>query len=188
MAYVQIFSQNGGMSIYALNDTTKALIVISEVAEDGSSAGNVYLANAPSTGISIKRLTDHTVTKSLGGDFLLASFGDTPEDIRISGLNFFGLKCQQGESQPTYDDIMEFYDANKVSYRPDKRLDITFSTNNNVFRCALVGLEARSSSDPEYANVLYTYTLTLVGVKKKGGGALLGVRETEGGIEIGPGI
>ena len=167
MSYVQVFSQNGGLSVYNLNNETKTLIVITEVDED-SNESKVYLANAPMTGISIKRLTDHTITKSLGGDFLLAAFGDTPDEIRLSGLNFFGIKCPTGASQATYDDIMDFYERNKVSTNPRRRLDITFSSATRVFRCALIGMDAKSSGDPEYANVLYTYTLSLVGVPKIG--------------------
>jgi len=170
MSYVQIFNQAGAVSLFKL-DETKPLITIATVDVDaGESKPNIFLANAPKTGISIKRLTDHNVTKSLGGDFLLSTFGDTPVDIQLSGLNIFATKCDLGLGSTDYSDIMDFYEKNKVSTNPRKRIDITVSSGNDkpgqVFRCALVMLKAQSANDPEISNLLYTYSLSLIGVRR----------------------
>ena len=172
MSYVQIFNQAGAVSLMKLDDT-KPLITIATVDVDESSEKprpNVFIGNAPKTGIVIKRLTDHNVTKSLGGDFLLSTFGDAPVDIQLSGLNIFATKCDLGLGTPEYDDIMDFYEKNKVSTNPKKRIDITVSSGaskpGKVFRCALIRMTAQSANDPEISNLLYTYSLSLIGVRR----------------------
>ena len=167
MGSVNIFGK-GGVSVYNLADSSKALITLAVANTGEANSTPVYLANAPQTGIRIKQLTDHSVNKALGGDFLLNSFGDTPVDIQLSGLNFFAMKCDLGVSQPTDDDILQFYDDNKVSANPGRRLDITINSGKSgkLFRCALIGMQAQSASDPEFVNILYTYTLSLIGAPK----------------------
>lgn len=173
MGFVNIFGQGGGASVYDLADNTKPLIAISTVT-DGKQGPKLYMANAPTSGIRIQRLTDHSINKSLGGDFLINVFGDTPDDIQLSGLNFFAYKCGDILKTAEYDDIMDFYDQNKVSTDRSKRIDVTIANSGTdakkpgqVFRCALIKLTAQSSSEPDFSNVLYTYTLSLVGVAKK---------------------
>lgn len=169
MGYIDVFSKAGGISFHDAGEH-KSLITIVQPGT-GSEKTTIYLAFAPLTGISVKQLTDHTVNKALSGDFMLATFGDTPVDIQLSGLCFFGARCDGMFEGVSNDDIMEFYARNKVSENPTARLDITMATSNNAFRCALIGMRSQSTNDTELNGLLYTYNLSLVGVPIKVQGA-----------------
>ena len=163
MGYVDVFSKAGGISFHDIGQR-KSLITI---VQPGAEKPTIYLAFAPFTGISIKQLTDHTVNKALSGDFMIAAFGDTPSDIQLTGVCFFGAKCGGVFENVSDDDIMEFYAKNKVSENPNARLDITMATSNNAFRCALIGMRSQSTIEAELSGMLYTYNLSLIGVPIK---------------------
>lgn len=165
MAFVNIFSQTGGVALQSTGER-KSLITIVQPAT-GNEKTTIYFAFAPVTGISIKQLTDHTVNKALSGDFMLAAFGDTPADIQLSGVCFFGLKCGALYTEASEDDVMEFYTKNKISENPGARLDITMATSNNAFRCALIGMRSQSTNESDLSGLLYTYNLSLIGVPIK---------------------
>ena len=169
MGYIDVFSKAGAVSFQNAGKH-KSLITIAQP-KTGIDKATVYLAFAPVTGISIKQLTDHTVNKALSGDFMLATFGDTPVDIQLSGLCFFGSGCGGMFESLSDDDIMAFYARNKVSENPTARLDITMATSKNAFRCALIGMRSQSTNDAELNGLLYTYNLSLVGVPIKVQGA-----------------
>lgn len=164
--YIDVFSKAGGVAFANLGKRP-ALITIVQPKGIEMEDPKLYFAYAPATGISIKQLTDHTINKALSGDFMLASFGDTPVDIQLSGVCFFGVKCGQMQAQLSNNDIMEFYNKNKVSENPSARLDITMGTSNNAFRCALIGMKSQSTNEGDMNGLLYTYNLSLVGVLLK---------------------
>lgn len=163
MGYIDVFSKNGGVAFQSLGKRSSLITIV----QPGAEKPTIYLAFAPFTGISIKQLTDHTVNKALSGDFMIAAFGDTPSDIQLSGVCFFGAKCGGMFESVSNDDIMEFYARNKISENPSARLDITMATSNNAFRCALIGMRSQSTNDTELNGLLYTYNLSLIGVPLK---------------------
>lgn len=166
---MRLFNPLGGVSETIVSTKNTAFITLSKV------GGKSYLlAKAPVKGVDIRQLTDFSVTKSLDYDFLVTTFGDTPTQIEISGLSFFNLNgCPlSAQSASDHDQIMNFYDKNKISSNLSARFDVAVApvsrSKTSVFRCVIVGLRVtNSASGPEQAgNISYNYTLSLVGVKK----------------------
>jgi hypothetical protein len=165
---ISLFSPVGSVNKAQLTDSSKvAYITISEAYGD-----NIILGYAPITGVDIKQLTDYSVTKSLFGDFLVSTFGDTPVMITLRGLNFFNINgCLLTGQKESKTQIMDFYKENRVSSAPSKRFDIsiaTSSTSTSAFRCVIVGLDTQNmSTDDGISNILYNYTMTLIGVDRE---------------------
>lgn len=131
----------------------------------------IALGYAPITGVAIRQLTDYSVTKSLDQDFLVATFGDTPTQITLKGLNFFNINgCQLAGSNESKQQIMDFYDQNKLSTDRTRRFDIAIATSSSstaAFRCVIVGLDAQNQATGDgLSNVMYNYTMQLIGVKR----------------------
>ena len=173
---LNIFNPRGSVS-RALLDTheknkIQSFITITSVGKSG-----ILLGSAPVTGVQISQLTDFSVTKSLDMDFLVATFGDTPTRIQISGLSFFNLNgCNLGNTRADNQQIMNFYKENKLSNRNSNRVDISIASGVGeppvAFRCVIVGLETKNqASDGGVSNIAYSYTMTLIGVDKQSGGA-----------------
>ena len=135
--------------------------------------GSILLGAAPVTGVSIQQLTDFSVTKSLDKDFLVATFGDTPVKITLSGISFFNLNgCRLNGSRKSNKQIMDFYRENKLSNRRSKRVDVSIASGAGetpvVFRCVIVALDTQNQADETgISNMLYSYTMTLIGVDKR---------------------
>ena len=166
---MRLFNPLGGVSESVISTQNTAFITLSKV------GGKSYLlAKAPVKGVDIRQLTDFSVTKSLDYDFLVTTFGDTPTQIEISGLSFFNLNgCPLNpQSSKDHDQVMNFYDKNKISSNLSARFDVAVApvsgTKTSVFRCVIVGLRVTNSSadSGQAGNVSYNYTLSLVGVRK----------------------
>jgi hypothetical protein len=143
-----------------------SFITLSEAGGD-----NIVLGYAPITGVKIRRLTDYSVTKSLDDDFLVATFGDTPTSIVISGMNFFNINgCELSGDNESKAQIMDFYENNKISTDKTKRFDVAIANSKSStvgFRCVIVGLDlANESRGDGLSNVMYNYTMQLIGVKR----------------------
>ena len=156
-----IYTDNSGQQI-----TNVAFITISEAGGD-----TIVLGYAPITGVAIRQLTDYSITKSLNKDFLVATFGDTPTQITISGINFFNINgCELAGDTESKEQIMDFYSKNKLSADRNKRFDVAIAASRDstaAFRCVIVGLDTQNQySTDGLSNVMYKYTMQLVGVER----------------------
>jgi hypothetical protein len=166
---MQIFSPTGSISTYKqVADGKKAYITLSAV---GSEQG-LLVGSAPITGVDIKQLTDYSVTKSLNKDFLVATFGDTPIQITLHGLNFFnmnGCALNMGDEADNRQ-ILDFYKENRLSTDPSKRFDVAIASDESAtvsFRCVIVGLTTQNQSASDGTNNrVYDYSMSLIGVDK----------------------
>ena len=192
-----IFEPTGGANVSDLGDTKVAFITIVPVKvantggkkEKEKEGSDVILAMAPMTEIEIRQLTDYSITKSLENDFIVATFGDTPVSITIRGINFFGLECKLGQEVHWFDyllfragdkkkenqQILDFYNRNKLSANPSARFDVAIASSEPdgdqdtaTYRCVVVGLDIINNAAREGAtsNIAYNYMLTMIGVKK----------------------
>ena len=166
---MKIFNRLGGVSETVVNSNKNtAFITMSKVG-----GPDLLLARAPVTSVDVSQITDFSITKSLDYDFLVTTFGDTPTKIEIQGISFFNLNgCALNPSSNTaHQQIMTFYDKNKLSANLSARFDVAIApvskNKASVFRCVIVGLRVGNNAGrQEGPNVSYTYTLSLVGVKK----------------------
>ena len=172
---MQVFNPFGSITKSPLrwqDSTGKQVANVAYITIAEAGGDNIVLGYAPITGVDIKQLTDFSVTKSLDRDFLIATFGDTPVQITLKGLNFFNLNgCTLLGNSASNDQIMEFYKKNRLSTDRFKRFDIAIaiSTNNTVvFRCVIVGLDTQNTASQDgLSNMLYSYTMTLIGVDRE---------------------
>lgn len=165
---MKIFNRLGGVSQQVVGNNNTAFITLSKVG-----GKSFLLARAPVTGVDVQQITDFSITKSLDYDFLVTTFGDTPTKIEIQGISFFNLNgCELNpSSDAAHQQIMTFYDKNKISANLTARFDVAIApvskSKVSVFRCVIVGLRVGNNAGrQEGPNVSYTYTLSLVGVKK----------------------
>lgn len=164
---LQIFSPFGSFSRHfiAPQGANVAYITISKAGGD-----DIILGYAPITGVDIRQLTDFSVTKSLNRDFLVATFGDTPVQITIKGLNFFNLNgcALKDDDVGSREQIMDFYKQNKLSAAPYDRFDVAITKSGETavsFRCVIVGLDTQNESTTDgTSNLFYRYTMSLIGV------------------------
>lgn len=156
-----IYTDRNGQQV-----TNVAFITISE-----AGGSDIVLGYAPITGVAIRQLTDYSITKSLNKDFLVATFGDTPTQITLKGINFFNINgCELASDTEAKEQIMDFYSKNKLSADRNKRFDIAIAASRNstaAFRCVIVGLETQNQSTGDgTSNIMYNYTMQLVGVER----------------------
>ena len=162
----------GGISQSIIKSTDNIAFITITVNSTGSGKtgtgmSKVQLAMAPVTGVEIQQMSDYSVTKSLDQDFLISTFGDTPVQITLRGVNFFNLgDCYQGKA---YKYISDFYDDNKVSSNKNIRFDVAIAsakTKAVAFRCVLVGLNMVNDTNTPAGQIMYNYTLSFIGVRK----------------------
>lgn len=149
----------------SINKETSGGSTLSDSAS--SKWSRVQLAMAPVTGVDIQQMTDYSITKSLDKDFLIATFGDTPVQITLRGVNFFNLgDCYKGNA---YRYISDFYDDNKLSSNKNIRFDVAIASSKSnavAFRCVLVGLSLANDTTTHAGQIMASYTLSFIGVRK----------------------
>ena len=171
-----IFSQLGAVS-QSVIEKDRAFITITKVGGTSGGTGDIrtILASAPVTAVNIKQLTDFSITKSLSNDFLVASFGDTPVQIQMQGINIIGINncmLEASSSDSTRTQIMEFYKKNKVSSDLTARFDVAIAQGPNQpavgFRCIIIALDVNNSNQSGMNTVhkTYNYSMSLIGANK----------------------
>ena len=63
------------------------------IASAGGPLKNIIVASAPITSVSISNASDTFVNKALSGDFMIASFGERPVNIRVTGVTLLSSYC-----------------------------------------------------------------------------------------------
>lgn len=169
---IQIFNPLGSTSTAAIatpKDGYVAFITIYDTEGD-----KVWLARAPITGVNIKQLADYSVTKALDNDFLVTTFGDTPVQIDLTGLNIYNMNgCAITDSKESRAQVLAYYKKKKISSNLKIRFDISIATGSGgpsaTFRCVLVSLNVKndaSSGAMDTGNRLYSYAMTFIGVSR----------------------
>lgn len=169
---LQIFNPIGSTSTSTVatpKDGYVAFITIYDTEGD-----KVWLARAPITGVNIKQLADYSVTKALDNDFLVTTFGDTPVQIDLTGMNIYNMNgCNIVDSAASKAQILSYYKKKKISSNLKIRFDISIATGSggpsSTFRCVLVALNVKndaSSGAMDTGNRLYSYAMTFIGVSR----------------------
>ena len=129
----------------------------------------IIIASAPMLGIRIEERSDCNITKSLAGDFLISSFGDSPVKISIDGMNIIRQVCSNKSATGDYPSITDFFDKNKVSTDIKKRVKLIIATSANTkktYNCAIIGFDTVLDTEyNEYGS--NRYSLHLIGVISK---------------------
>lgn len=140
---------------------------------DGSpvNADTVLFGSMPVSGLSVDQGVDHTLSKTLGNDFLVSEFGDVPVQIGLNGVNFFGKACKDDWGKQN-EQALDFYEKYKLSSAPGIRLGLSLTqgrTQAGLFTCVLTKMRAVGPAIEKAGSIpLYTYNLTLIGVRSKG--------------------
>lgn len=135
---------------------------------NGSSA---LYANMPITGVNITQGVDMSIAKTLNADFVVSEFGDSPVQISLSGINFYGNISCNGIGLLQNKQVMDFYEANKLSTDIGNRLDISItpaaSPRSGTFRCILVKMKSTTPiSQQQAVTPAYSYEMSLIGVRR----------------------
>lgn len=189
-----IFEQAGGISIQSLKTNNSAFLTItpvvtsrrygdddsvswdpssvfgSEVIALGNDKTALY-AHMPITGVNISQGVDMSIAKTLNADFLVSEFGDVPVQITLSGVNFYGFIGCNKRGITQHQQIMDFYEKNKLSANSGNRIDISItpavSPNSGAFRCVLCKLRISTPiKDGQGMLPAYTYEMSLIGVRR----------------------
>jgi hypothetical protein len=131
---------------------------------------NVVLATAPILGLSVEERADCSITKALNGDFVIASFGDTPVKLTISGVSILYTICQDRDNKATKgSSVASFFKSNKISTDATKRIKVAIAsspTDTTTYTCALIGYDTSFNEEYNEYNAS-RYTLHLIGVADK---------------------
>ena len=131
----------------------------------------VLFGSMPVSGLSVDQGVDHTLSKTLGNDFLVSEFGDVPVQIGLNGVNFFGKACKDDWGKQN-EQALDFYEKYKLSSAPGIRLGLSLTqgrTQAGLFTCVLTKMRAVGPAIEKAGSIpLYTYNLTLIGVRSKG--------------------
>ena len=198
MARLQIFNMAGGVSFQTIPTQNSAFITITPVkasryySDDqsawdpstvfgsqvldltktgiGNSSSALY-AHMPITNIKISQGVDMSIAKTLNMDFVITEFGDVPVQIVLSGVNFYGDVTCRGIGKVQDKQVMDFYEANKLSTNVNNRIDISItpaaSPNSGTFRCALVKMTNTTPVKAGQGVVpAYTYEMSMIGVRR----------------------
>ena len=138
-----------------------------------STSGKSLYAHMPVTGVHISQGVDMTIAKTLSDDFLVSAFGDMPVRIILSGVNFYGggTDCRAGFSTIQKQQVLDFYEENKLSASSRNRVDLSITPasapKSGTFRCALIGMETMNPLNEQEAVIpAYSYKLQLIGVRR----------------------
>ena len=133
-----------------------------------STASQALYGNLPVTGLTIDQGVDHTVAKTLNKDFVISEFGDTPVQIVMNGVSFYG-DCQGGDWGESNKQIMDFYEKNKLSKDPKARFMLSITpgkTECGTFTCVLIRMKAIGPAMDKQGTVpMYSYNISLIGVR-----------------------
>lgn len=184
---MHIFNTNGSVSVVSVagGENAKIFFSLTKNAETGQSYTDktttpgqgkqtekeALYGNLPVSGLTIDQAVDHSIAKTLNKDFVISEFGDTPVQIGLNGVSFYG-DCDGGTDGWGNDkeQILDFYEKNKLSANPKARLKLSITpgkTESGTFVCVLTKMRAvgplldKSGSVP-----VYSYNITLIGVKQ----------------------
>ena len=127
--------------------------------------------NLPVSGLTIDQGVDHNIYKTLNRDFVISEFGDTPVQIVMNGVSFYG-DCKDGDDGwgNNKEQIMDFYEQNKLSKDPKARFTLSITpgkTDSGTFTCVITKMRAIGPAMDKQGSVpLYSYNITLIGVRK----------------------
>ena len=135
------------------------------------SDATTIIMQAPITGVKISQSADYSLTKSLANDFLITAFGDQPVHITLRGLSIVTCKdtAVTNKKQQASGQILKFYEDNKISANPEKRIDVGIAglgDGSKAFRCALISMTIDTAAIDVQPSPGYGYTLELVGIRK----------------------
>lgn len=189
---LQVFDPAGGVSFQSIPVKNSAFISITPVKasryyneskndslfSDGSSNvtgrgnnGTALYAHMPITGVHIAQGVDMSIAKTLNADFVVSEFGDVPVQITLAGVNFYGDITCGGIGSLQHKQVMDFYEANKLSTNVNNRIDLSItpaaSPNSGTFRCVLCKMRTSTPiKDGQGTVPAYTYELSLIGVRR----------------------
>ena len=133
--------------------------------------GSILYGSMPVAGLSVDQGVDHTIAKTLGDDFLVSEFGNTPVQVSLNGVNFFGPVCGDDDWGTQNKQALDFYEKYKLSSNPDIRLALSITegrTHAGQFTCVLTKMRVVGPAVEKSGTIpLYTYNLTLIGVRSK---------------------
>lgn len=113
----------------------------------------------PVTAVTVRARVDWAAFKSLSGDYLVSSFGQSAVAIEITGISLYKDTCDNLSSSS----IPHFYGKNNVGTRPNARVivQITGSGSTMSYKCVLVECTLQAQNGDTGAAA---YNLSLVGV------------------------
>lgn len=173
---LQIFNPHGGVDFVPMPDGAKIFFTLTEPIEPSpnpetpskSKGPNALFASMPVSGLSIDQAVDMNITKTLNKDFMVSEFGDTPVQISMNGVNFYGDTC--GIYGKENEQVLDFYEKYKLSNNPKARLCLSMTdekTSNGNFICVLIKMRTIGPASDKNGTVpLYSYNLTLIGVRR----------------------
>ena len=118
-----------------------------------------FKGKCPVTAVTVRARVDWAAFKSLSGDYLVSSFGQSAVQIEITGISLYKDNCGNLSSSS----ITRFYGKNNVGTRPNARVivQITSSGSTMSYKCVLVECTLQAQhGDTGTAG----YNLSLVGV------------------------
>ena len=162
--------ENSPAIFFTLVAKTKTGAAFGEKTKGDINKNTALYGSMPVSGLSVDQGVDHTISKTLGNDFLVSEFGDIPVQIGMSGVNFFG-SCIDLDWGMQNNQALDFYEKYKLSAAPDARLELSLTgskTQSGIFTCVLTKMRAVGPAVEKAGSVpLYTYNLTLIGVRNK---------------------
>ena len=189
-----VFDQSGGISIQKFKNDNSAFLTMTPVTTThyygddddvswepsavfgspviglGNKSTALY-AHMPITGVNIVQGVDMSIAKTLNMDFVVSEFGDVPVQITLSGVNFYGNVTCRGIGNTQSKQVLDFYEANKLSTDINNRIDLSItpaaSPSSGAFRCILVKMKSTTPLRGGQGVVpAYTYELSLIGVRR----------------------
>ena len=184
MSEIHIFNPNGAVDRVFLATDQDVPIFFTLVAKQKTgepfgttttgnvNKGSILYGGMPVAGLAVDQGVDHTVAKTLGDDFLVSEFGNTPVQISLNGVNFFGPVCDNTDDWGKQNQqALDFYEKYKLSSNPDIRLALSITegrTQAGQFTCVLTKMRVVGPAVEKSGTIpLYTYNLTLIGVRSK---------------------
>ena len=137
---------------------------------DSEQPKQALFGNLPVSGLTVDQAVDHTISKTLNRDFVISEFGDTPVQIVMNGVSFYG-DCEGAADGwgNTNEQIMDFYEKNKLSKDPSARFTLSITpgqTECGTFTCVLIKMKAIGPAMERQGTVpVYSYNITLIGVR-----------------------
>lgn len=182
---MHIFNTNGSVSVVQVpsDENAKAFFSLTKNAEVGKGFSETKPAtgkqtetealygNLPVSGLTIDQAVDHSIAKTLNKDFVISEFGDTPVQIVMNGVSFYGECTGSTDGWGNNNEqIMDFYEKNKLSKDPKARLKLSITpgkTESGTFTCVLIKMRAVGPLLDKNGSVpVYSYNITLIGVKQ----------------------
>lgn len=131
-------------------------------ADGGKALASVLALTAPADNIRIDEGVDYTLSKSLAGDFMVATFGHKPVTITISGFDIYNDPCLEQRGALT---VQAFYDKWNVHNNKEARINVGMAGSTGAgtaYRCVLVALQRHTAQELTVDGV-GKYTMMLFG-------------------------